>query len=124
MAFKKKEKAQPTKGANILNNPEERKKFKTMLAVLTQHMADIDLHKQSIKETVEDMSAEYGLDKKVINKLASVMYKSNYGSLQEENNHFAMLYEIIVEGKLRQEGDDGVDDPLDSAIDTAVKAVA
>jgi hypothetical protein len=124
MAFKKKEKAQPTKGANILNNPEERKKFKSMLAVLTKHMADIDLHRQSIKETVEDMAAEYGLDKKVINKLAKTMYKSNYGSLQEENNHFAMLYEILVEGKLRMDGEGEVTDPLDAEIDAEIEKAA
>lgn len=120
MAFKKKEKEQPVKGANILNNPEERKKFKTMLAVLTTHMYDIDVHKESMKETVESMSADYGLDKKVINKLAKTMYKSNYGSLQEENRHFETLYEILVEGKIRDDNDVGVVDPLDAAIDDAV----
>lgn len=124
MAFKKKEKAQPTKGANILNNPEERKKFKTMLAVLTKHMADIDIHKQSIKETVEGMAADYGLEKKVINKLAKTMYNSNYGSLQEENRHFETLYELLVEGKLRSDDDGGVVDPLDAAIDDAVEEAA
>lgn len=117
MAFKKKEKEQAKKGVNILNNVEERKKFKTMLAVLTAHMHDIDVHRESIKETVECMAADYGLEKKIINKLAKTMYKHNYGSLQEENNHFAMLYETIVEGKLREANDDA-SDPLDTAIDT------
>lgn len=116
MAFKKKEKEQAKKGVNILNNAEERKKFKTMLAVLTTHMHDIDVHRESIKETVECMAADYGLDKKVINKLAKTMYKHNYGSLQEENNHFAMLYETIVEGKLRDDSTDA-SDPLDQAMD-------
>jgi hypothetical protein len=124
MAFKKKEKEQPVKGANVLNSPEERKKFKAMLAVLTTHMRDIDVHRDSIKETVESMAADYGLDKKVINKLAKTMYKSNYGSLQEENNHFAMLYEILVEGKLRMEGDGEVVDPLDAELDAEIAKAA
>lgn len=119
MAFKKKEKQTATKGVNILNNAEERKKFKTMLAVLTAHMRDIDVHRESIKETVEGMAADYGLDKKVINKLAKTMYKHNYGSLQEENNHFAILYETIVEGKLRDDSTDS-SDPLDQVIDEEI----
>lgn len=116
MAFKKKEKESANKGTNVLNNAEERKKFKTMLAVLTAHMRDIDVHRESIKETVEDMAADYGLEKKIINKLAKTMYKHNYGSLQEENNHFAILYETIVEGKLRDDSTDA-SDPLDQAMD-------
>lgn len=118
MAFKKKETPQASKGANILNSPDERKKFKSMLAVLTKHMEGIDTHRESIKETVTDMSAEYGLDKKVINKIAKTMYKHNYGSLQEENRHFEILYETVVEGKLRE--DDPAADPLDAAIAQAI----
>lgn len=123
MAFKKKEKAQAIKGANILNDPDERKKFKSMLAVLTAHMRDIDIHRESVKETVADMSADYGLDKKVINKIAKTMYNHNYGSLQEENRHFETLYETVVEGKLRDDADDADDevvDPLDAAVIKAV----
>jgi Glu-tRNA(Gln) amidotransferase subunit E-like FAD-binding protein len=87
-------------------------------------MRDIDVHRDSIKETVESMAVDYGLDKKVINKLAKTMYKSNYGSLQEENNHFAMLYEILVEGKLRMEGDGEVVDPLDAELDAEIAKAA
>lgn len=115
MAFKKKEKPQANKGVNILNNPEERKKFKTALATVTHYLQQIDDTKEGMKETIEALSADYGLDKKVIRKLANTMYKHNYGSLQEENNHFAILYETIVEGKLRDDG--GVTDPLDKAMD-------
>lgn len=120
MAFKKKEKQQANKGANILNNPEERKKFKSALATVTHYLQQIDDTKEGMKETVEALSADYGLDKKVINKLARTMYKHNYGSLQEENRHFETLYELLIEGKLRDD-DDSVRDPLDAAIDTAVE---
>lgn len=119
MAFKKKEKQQANKGANILNNPEERKKFKSALATVTHYLQQVDDTKEGMKETVEALSADYGLDKKIINKLARTMYKHNYGSLQEENRHFEMLYELLVEGKLR--GDEATaDDPLDAAIQEAV----
>jgi ribosome-binding protein aMBF1 (putative translation factor) len=108
MAYKKKEKKQATKGVNILNSPEERKKFKTALATVTQYFQQIDDQKEGVKETIADLSNEYGLDVKTIRKLASTMYKHNYGSLQEENRHFEILYETVVEGKLR-------DDPIPDA---------
>lgn len=116
MAFKKKEKQQANKGANILNNPEERKKFKSALATVTHYLQQVDDTKEGMKETIEALSADYGLDKKTIRKLAVTMYKHNYGSLQEENNHFAILYETLIEGKLRDDGDDA-SDPLDKAMD-------
>lgn len=119
MAFKKKEKQQANKGANILNNPEERKKFKSALATVTHYLQQVDDTKEGMKETIEALSADYGLDKKTIRKLAVTMYKHNYGSLQEENNHFAILYETLIEGKLRDDSND-VADPLDKAIDDEI----
>jgi ribosome-binding protein aMBF1 (putative translation factor) len=107
--FPKKEK-QAAKGKNILNNPEERKRFKTALATVTHYFQAADDAKEGASETIGDLSAEYGLDKKTIRKLAVTMYKHNYGSLQEENRHFEILYETVVEGRLR-------DDPVDQAID-------
>lgn len=118
MAFKKKEPKQATKGVNILNNPEERKKFKTRLATITQYFKQIDDQKDGVKETIAEAAEEYGLDAKTIRKLATTMYKHNYGSLQEENRHFEALYETIVEGKLRDDPETTVNfedsDPEDS----------
>lgn len=109
MAFQKKEKKAST-GKNVLTNTEERKRLKSALATVTHYFQQADDAKEGASETIADLSAEYGLDKKIIRKLASTMYKHNYGSLQEENNHFAILYEVVVEGKLR-------DDPVDTMLD-------
>jgi ribosome-binding protein aMBF1 (putative translation factor) len=109
MAFQKKEK-QATKGKNVLNNPEERKRFKSALSTVTHYFQQADDAKEGASETIADLSAEYGLDKKTVRKLASTMYKHNYGSLQEENRHFEILYETVIEGKLR-------DDPVDEMLD-------
>lgn len=91
------------KGVNALNDPEERKKFKTALSTATHYFQEIDDLKESLKENVADLSSQYGLDKKTIRKLAVIMYKRNYGSLQEENRHFEILYETVIEGKLRSD---------------------
>lgn len=112
--FAKKEK-QPKDGkGNIMADPEMRKKFKSALATVTHYLQQIDDQKEGMKETIADLSAEYGLDKKTVRKLAVTMYKHNYGSLQEENRHFEQLYETIIEGKLRDPDDGGNADPLDN----------
>lgn len=117
--FQKKEKE--NKG-NVLADPEIRKKFKSALAMVTQYFQQADDIKEGVKETIAALSDEYGLDKKTIRRLATTMYKHNYGSLQEENRHFEILYETVIEGRLRdpdQVGDAA--DPLDRAIDEAAE---
>lgn len=112
--FAKKEKQSKESKGNVLADPEIRKKFKSMLAVITQYFDAIDKQKEGMAETLADMAVEYGLDKKTIRKLAITMYKHNYGSLQEENRHFEVLYETVIEGKLRDPDDVGLVDPLDA----------
>ena len=101
-----------SKGKNILNNPDERKKFKSSLSAITHQFQLIDDQKESIKEQVAELSAMYNLDKKIIRKMAATMYKHSYADVLEENRHFEELFELVVEGKLRSSGD-----PLDDMID-------
>lgn len=91
-----------------LNDPTERKKFKTTLATITQYFQQIDDHKEAIKEVIQELENDTGLSKKTLRKLAITMYRHNYASLQEENQHFQTLYETIIEGRLTD-----VSDPLD-----------
>ena len=93
-------KATPPAKKSNLNDPAERKRFKTGLATVTHHFQAIDDQKEAIKEVSEELSANSGLDKKTVRKLAVTMFKHNYASLQEENRHFEQLYEIVVEGRL------------------------
>jgi hypothetical protein len=92
-----------SKGKNVLNDEDERKKFKSALATITHYYNQQDDIKEGIKETIEELSGLYGLEKKVISKMAKTMYKSNYNDLVEENNHFEELYETVVEGNLRDD---------------------
>jgi len=111
MAYKpkaKKEPKQAAKGAHALNDPEERKKFKSSLAAITHEMQLIDDRRESIKEQYGDLSTTYGLDTKIIRKLATTMYKHNYVDVLDEMNHFQELYETLVNGKLSD-----ANDPLD-----------
>lgn len=98
----KKKTAQPSKEqcvTKVVNNADEVKKFKTTLSTITHYFRQADDAREAVKETIADLSANTGIDKKTIKKLASTMYKHNYASLQEENHHFELLYETLVEGK-------------------------
>lgn len=110
--FAKKEKVK--KDQNVISDPEMRKKYKLQLVTLTAYFADIDKLKESVRETVAGTATEYGMDKKTVTKMAKTMYNHNYGSLLEENRHFEELYELIVEGKLRDPDGAISPDPLDA----------
>lgn len=99
-----------SRGANILANPQERQKFKSALASVTHYFEIIDQQKEGIKESVAEISDQYGVDKKLVRRLATTMYRHNYASIQEENEHFATLYETIIEGRTGTSTD-----PLDKA---------
>ncbi len=91
---------------NDIGNPTIRSQFKASLAELTHYHRQADDIKEGLKESIIAVSQKYNVDKKLVRKLARTMYKANYGSLQEENRHFETIYELVVEGKLR-------DDPVD-----------
>lgn len=96
---------------NVLTNAEELKKFKQVLVTITHYLQIIDDQKEAIKETVEEAAGIYGIDKRIIRKLATTMFKHNYADIQEENKHFEFLYEALVGGRIT------VDDPLDEDSD-------
>lgn len=100
-----------TQNTDIIADLDKRAKFKQSLVAITSYMREIDDFREGMKEAIADMQTEYSVDKKTIRKLASTMYKHNYSSLQEENRHFSALYELLVEGKLRD--DDEPKDVLD-----------
>lgn len=81
-------------------SPSDRQKMKTMLSEITHCMKRVDDEKEAIKEIVTEISNEFSVPKKLVNKIARTMHKCNYNDVQSENQHFAELYESLVEGKL------------------------
>ena len=104
MAYQKKQK---TETVNVLTDPKELLRLKQVLVAITRDFQIIDDRKEAIKETVTEAATLYSVDKKLVRKLASVMYKSNYADIQEENDHFSLLYETLIEAKIQNK------DPLD-----------
>lgn len=97
---------------NVMADPVERKNFKIGLNTITAYMQIASDNKSAITETVGFLADKYGLDKKIVRKMASTLYKRNYSDVQEENQHFEELYETIVEGASQV-----VADPLDDIED-------
>ena len=83
----------------VPSDPEERKLLKTMLAEMTKNLADADKQKEYMKETADSIYSQFGIPKKIINKLARTMYKRSYADLQAENEDFEFLYEALILGK-------------------------
>jgi len=81
-----------------MSNPEERKEFKALLVEITNCMLRMDSEREAMKEIVEAGKEKFEITPKLIRKLATTMYKHNYQSVTEENEHFEYLYESIVEG--------------------------
>jgi hypothetical protein len=82
---------------NIPTNKEERKKLKAMIVEMTNVLSRVDSEREHMKEIASVAAEEFGLEKKLINKLARTMFKNNYADLHAENEHFEFLYEAIVD---------------------------
>jgi hypothetical protein len=85
---------------NIPTNKEERTQLKAMIVEMTHCLSKIDAQREHMKEIAGVAAEEFGLEKKLINKLARTMFKNNYASLHAENEHFEFLYEALVDGKI------------------------
>lgn len=129
MAYQKKQKAPKQDKGNILNDPDKRKQFKSALATVTHYYQAIDDHREGAKESIAAIAEEYGVEKKLVRKLATTMYKHNYESVQQENAHFEEIYEIVVEGAKRLQAgvtasndDDEMDDDIEAKVDQMLNA--
>lgn len=110
------------KGVHVLNDVEERRKFRNKLNDVAAQMQMITDRREVIKESISEIAEEYGIDKKYIRRLSTTIHKANYSEQQQQNRAFEAFYEIVFEGKFRdddfEENDrtedaDDAGDPLD-----------
>ncbi len=83
----------------VPSGDKDRQALKNCLVEMTNCMARMDAERDAKKDITARIKSEFEISPKVANKLASVMYKQNYGSLQQEQEDFELLYETLVEGK-------------------------
>ena len=94
--------------STVPSTNEDRKKLKGMLTEMTHCLQKMDFQRDAKKDIAAGIKEQFELTPKVINKLASTMYKRNYADLQQENEDFEDLYEILVNGKIGEVETDGV----------------
>lgn len=82
-----------------VQNPEDRKKLKAMIVEMTNVLSRVESEKEHMSEISDAVKEEFGIQKKITNKLARTMFKNNYADLQTENEHFEFLYESLVDSK-------------------------
>jgi hypothetical protein len=80
-----------------ISSPADRAKIKKMLGEISNSYTRIAAERDLIKETVTEMSQEFNLPKKTLNKMAKVYHKQNFHVEQADNEEFEDLYTTIVE---------------------------
>lgn len=80
-----------------ISNPADRKKIRDALQEISNSMTRIDAEKDFIKDAVADISDNFKLSKKTVNKLARVYHKQSFNTEVEQYQEFENLYEEVVE---------------------------
>jgi hypothetical protein len=80
-----------------ISNPADRQKIKKMLGEVSNSMTRIEGERDLIKETIKEMSQEFNLSKRQLNRMAKVYHKQNFTREKEEHSEFEDLYTSIVE---------------------------
>lgn len=80
-----------------ISSPADRQKIKKMLGEVSNSMTRIEGERDLIKETIKEMSQEFNLSKRQLNRMAKVYHKQNFSREKEEHSEFEDLYTSIVE---------------------------
>lgn len=80
-----------------ISNPADRAKIKKMLGEVSNSMTRIESERDLIKETIKEMSQEFNLSKRQLNRMAKVYHKQNFSREKEDHEEFEELYTTIVE---------------------------
>lgn len=80
-----------------ISNPADRQKIKKMLGEVSNSMTRMEGERDLIKETIKEMSQEFNLSKRQLNRMAKVYHKQNFSREKEEHSEFEDLYTSILE---------------------------
>ena len=80
----------------MISNEVDRKKFNGALQEISNSMIRISSEKDLVREIVKDLSEQFELPKKTINKLAKIYHKQNFNQELQDFNELEALYEEVV----------------------------
>ena len=87
---------QPQFSVNSLS-PEDKKKIKTAISVMTDSLTRMDAERDLIKAEAEALYATLGMPAKLSKKLARTKHKASFNNETEEFRLFETLFETVVE---------------------------
>jgi ssDNA-specific exonuclease RecJ len=82
-----------------ISSPVDRDKIKKLLAEISGSMTRMEAERDLVRETIKDMSKQFNLSVKTLNRMAKVYHKQNYNQEVAEHEEFEELYETIVQEK-------------------------
>lgn len=85
--------------SNVPTSDKERQSLKTMISEMTICLSKIDEQREQMKEIGGGAAETFDIPKKLINRMARIMFKHSYADLCAENDHFVELYETVIENK-------------------------
>lgn len=80
----------------MISSPTDREKILRMVKEISDSMTRIESERDLIKETINDMSDQFQLNKKYIRKMAKVYHKQNFQQEKQETEEFETLYEQVT----------------------------
>ena len=79
-----------------ISNPADQVKIKKMLSEISNSFTRIEAERDLIKETIEALSEDFDIEKKILRKMARIFHKQNYSAVEAEQEELALLYESVV----------------------------
>ena len=79
-----------------ISNPTDQIKIKKMLSEISDSFTRIEAERDLIKETIEALSDDFDIDKKILRKMARIYHKQNYSTVEAEQEELALLYKSVV----------------------------
>lgn len=80
----------------IPSSPSDRQKLKQILRDMTDCMTRMDAERDTIKELAEAAEESFEIPKKLINKLARTLHKSNLTEIVSDTENLEFLYETLI----------------------------
>ena len=80
----------------VVNNPNDREVILSALKEWSNSAVRVEAEKDLQKNIIDDLSDKVDIEKKYLNKLATMFHKQNFAQFQQEQEEIEELYESIT----------------------------
>lgn len=79
-----------------ISSPEDRKKVFAAIREISNSMTRMEAERDLIKDIVKDVSDNFQVSRKIVNKMAKVYHKQNLSQAVAEHEEFVEMYEEVT----------------------------